>query len=805
MINQTIDKRNSMKKSILNICISLALAINLAACSTPEEKAEKYYQKGMALLDSNPDKAKLEFQNALQVKKNLTKAMYGLALVSERKGEWRTAFALLNQVVEQEPNHLEALVKSGQILLAGDKLDIALKRSNKALEVDKNNVGALNLRAAIQLKLNDDKGAVEYANLALAKDPKNQDSFVVLATERLHAKDEQKALEFLDKALAINEKNLAVQMIKIRTLESMLNLVEAEKNYKKIITLFPQTAFVRKSYAQFLLKNNRKEEAEQQLRLIVQALPNDLQAKLDVVRYVVATKGNAAGQTTLETYVKNEPANYELAFSLVNLYQAQGNSNLEDKMLIQIAEKAGNAQEGYKAKGLMAVKLVRAGKKAEATKMIEAILQEDKRNEQALMLRANLAMQAKNYDAAIVDLRTILRDSPEASGAALMLANAHESSGSPELAEEHYLKAFQSSKFSPNFGLPYSNFLIRRKQPERAEKVLEDMLAHNPGNTPVLRALAQVKIARGDNPGAQAIADQVKKSGDKTLVADEIMGAIAISKNDFEGTISAFKHAHQSNPDQVQPVVAIVRTYMSAGKTQQAIEFTESALKANPNNFEVKVLLGQLYSSVADITKASQVFNEIIKTQPNNPVGYQQLAVAQQRAKQNEAAEKTVDLGLTVAPKDFGLMFTKAGVYESTGRYDNAITVYENMLKIRPDSELVINNLASLLTDYRTDKASYDRAYEASVIFKNSQTPQFLDTFGWASYKAGKLDEATKALKKANELQPETAIYRYHLGKVLFDSQHLSDAKQELQKAVKLSATQPFEQLADAKSILNTL
>ena len=127
------------------------------------------------------------------------------------------------------------------------------------------------------------------------------------------------------------------------------------------------------------------------------------------------------------------------------------------------------------------------------------------------------------------------------------------------------------------------------------------------------------------------------------------------------------------------------------------------------------------------------------------------------------------------------------------------------MLKIRPDSELVINNLASLLTDYRTDKASYDRAYEASVIFKNSQTPQFLDTFGWASYKAGKLDEATKALKKANELQPETAIYRYHLGKVLFDSQHLSDAKQELQKAVKLSATQPFEQLADAKSILNTL
>lgn len=794
-----------MKKLIQSICLALLIAINVAGCSSPEERAEKYYQKGMGLLETNPDKAKLEFQNALQVKKNMTKAMYGLALASERKGDWKATFVLLNQVINQQPNHIEALVKTGQILLAGGKLDIALERSNKALGIDKNNVGALNLRAAIQLKLNDDKGAVEYANLALARDSKNQDSYVVLATERLHAKDELKAIEFLDKALAINEKNLAVQMIKIRTLEDMSNLNEVEKNYKKIILLFPQTAFIRKNYAQFLLKNNRKEEAEQQLRLIVQALPNDLQAKLDVVRYVIATKGNATGQATLESYVKNEPENYEIAFALVNLYQVQGNGILEDKMLTQISEKAGKAPEGYKARGLIAVKLVRAGKKDEAAKLIETILQEDKRNEQALMLRASLALQAKNYDAAIIDLRTVLRDSPESSNAALMLANAHESSGSPELAEEHYLKAFQSSRFSPSYGLPYSNFLIRRKQPERAEKVLEEMLARNAADTSVLRSLAQVKISRGDNLGAQAIADQVKKSGDKTPVADEIMGAIAISKNDFDGTLSAFKHAHQANPSQVQPVIAIVRTYMSAGKTQEAIQFTESALKANPNNFEVKVLLGQLYSSTADIAKASQIFNDIIQTQPNNPVGYQQLAVAQQRAKQNEAAEKTVAQGLAIAPKDFGLMFTKASVFESIGRFDDAILVYENMLKIRPDSEIVINNLSSLLTDFRTDKASHERAYEAALTFKNSDTPQFLDTYGWASYKVGKLDEAEKALKKANKTSPDVAIFHYHLGKILFDNNHLSDAKQELQQSVKLATTQPFEQVADAKSLLKSL
>lgn len=793
-----------MKKPFAQLFITLSILLLISGCSSPEEKAEKYYEKGMALLDKDPDRAKLEFQNALQMKKVMPKAIYALGLISERKGDFKATYSLMNEVLEREPNNINALVKTGQILLAAGKIDLALERSKKAYEIDKNNVGVLNLRAAIQLKLNDPKGAIEFANTALSKDPNNQDSYILLATERLTAKDNPQALVFLDKAISKDDKNLAVHMIRIKVLEDMNNSQEVEQTFQKLTKSFPDKPVIRKSYAQFLLKNNRQAEAEKQIRAIADLVP-ELSAKLDVVRFILATKGAEAGRAELENYVKKEPQNYELAFALVNLYQLQKQPQLEDKLLNEIQNKAGNTADGYKAQSMIAYKLIQAGKKAEASKLLNAILDLDKSNGQALTLRAGLALEDKNYDAAIIDLRTVTRDSPTAYNALVMLASAHEKAGSPELAEEQYIKAFETSKFSPNYGVPYAQFLIRRKQPERAEKVFEDMLQANPNNTMLMQSLAQARIARGDYVGAQELADKAKKLNDNNPLADQIQGAISIGKNDTEGALNAFKRAHDAAPNDAQPIVAIVKTYMRAGKNKEAVAFIDTVLKDNPNNIEAKLIKGQIYMASGELQSAQQLFSEIIATNPKNTVAYQQLAIAQQRLKQSDAAEKTIKDGLLAVPTDFSLMLTQASLYESTNRLDEAIKVYEDMLKQRTDVEIVNNNLASLLLDTRTDQASIERAYELIKTAKDSQIPQFLDSFGWASYKVGKFNEAETALKKAIEKMPDTAVFHYHLAKVYIAKSESALAKQSLQKAVKLAESQQFAQKDDAVALLKSL
>lgn len=805
VVKKYIKDKFLVDKLNLNKALVILLIAGITACTPPEEKAENYYAKGMALLEKSPDKAKLEFQNALQIKKNMTKAMYGIALVAEQKSDWKATFSLLNKVLEQEPQHIDALVKTGQILLAGGVLDVALERSNQALAVDKNNVSALNLHAAIQLKLDNPKGAIDFANAALAIDPSNQDSYVVLASERLAAKDEAKAIEFLDQALKKDQKNLAVQLIRIRALESLSKTTEAEKSYINVIKIFPDTTAIRKNYAQFLLENNRATEAEQQLRAIAQATPEQLQAKLDVIRFLIATKGPAAGRTELESYVKSAPDNYELMFALVNLYQVQQEFAKEDDLLKKISAKAGDTDNGFKARALMAYKHMQAGNKAEAVKILNVILNIDNRNEQALTLRANIALEDKNYEAAIADLRTILKEAPNSAGAALMLANAYERAGSIELAEAQYASAFEAGKFSSDFGLPYTQFLVRNKQAERAEKVLEQMMDANPNDAFVMRSLAQAKITRGDFAAAQALADKAKLANSKSNLSDQILGAISSSQQDIEGTLSAFIRAHEVDPNDTQPIVAIVRTYMQAGKSKEAFAFIANVLKANPANIDAKLILGQLYANAGNFEAATEIYLEVISERPNSPQAYQQLAAIQFKTKQVTEAEKTIQQGLTISPKDFGLQLAQASIYESTARYDEAIKVYEMMLKSRPDSEIVVNNLASLLSDHRSDQTSINRAYEMAKLIKDSPAPQFLDTFGWASFKAGKFDEAEQAVKAAIEKAPEGAIYHYHLGKIYVAKNDNVQAKLALQNAIKHANNEPFDQKDDAIALLKSL
>lgn len=791
------------KYAIYNLFV-LCLLISAAGCSSPEEKADKYFQKGMALLEKNPDKARLEFYNALQMKKNMTKAMYGLALVAEKKGEWKVAYDFLNQVLEQDANNLDALVKSGQLLLAAGKLDLAIERSDKALTLNNMHVGALVLRAALQLRLNDKAGAVLYANRALSVAPNNADAYTVLATERLFAKDDNKAIEYFDKILDKNAHNLAVQLIRIKALENLSKLDQAELSYKKLIEIIPNSDFAKKSYAQFLVKQNRQYDAELQLRSMIKPNTKEVQARLDLVRFIIATKGGDTGRLELESFLKSDPKNYGLAFALVNLYQAQKDVAKEDNLLNRIAKDAGDTSDGLKARAMIAHKLIKQGRQAEATQLLEAILIADKSNGQALTIKAGLAMDAKNYDEAIADLRTVLRDTPEFSAAGLMLASAYESVGSLELAEEQYTNALANTRFSSLYVMTYAQFLLRHKKLERAGKVLQDALVANPNNAELMQAFAQLKISQGDYDGAQLLASQAKEAN-KSSAADQILGAISSSKKDIDGSLAAYLRAHESDPNDSRPITAVVSSYMQAGKSAEALAFIDGLLKDNPNYTEVKLLKGQIYSLTGDNQKADQTYVDVIKAQPNNALAYRELAISQQRQNLTAASEKTLNEAISVIPNDFELRLVQASIFEVNKRYEEAIKSYQDMLKLRPNSPIANNNLANLLLEYRQDKASHTQAYELSKSFKYSQIPQLLDTYGWASFYMGKLDDAELAIKSATEKLSTVPVFHFHMAKIYIAKNDKVLAKQALLQAIDLAKNQPFDQLQEANQLIKTL
>lgn len=780
-----------------------AVMLTLVACSSPTEKANRFYEKGMALLEQGDlVKARIEFQNALQIKSDMTPAWYGLAQIAERQGDWEKFFGLLNKVVDQDPKHLEAQIKLGRLLLAAGQLDQALAASDATLTLAKDNASVLALRAAVLYKLDDKPAAIKQANEALAKDPSNIDALLVLATERLDAKDADKAIEYLDRGLKLNENNIALQLVKIQALESLTKLDSAEAVFRKLIAFNPETRSLRHLLAQFYLSHGRKDAAEAEYRAIAKENPNDAEARLDVVRFVNAIKGPQAATQELEALIAKDPENNELKFALAAMYQSQNNRKAAQGVLKPIIDKAGDSPDGIRAKGRLAAALLADGDKKAATMLVQEILAKDQRNEQGLLLKAGMAIDARNLDQAISDLRTILRDVPDSARALLLLGKAHELAGSPELAQDHYLKAFQASKMAAPFGMAYGEFLLKRGQAARAESVAEDVLRTSPDSVPAMKLLAQARINQGDWVGAQAVADNLRRHGDKQKASEQILGAMYAAKRNYAESIAAFKRAFDAAPSDAQPMLALVRTYLRAGKSSEAIAFLNSVLQASPGNTGARLLQGQLYALKGDTAGATQAFLAVISQKPKDAVGYYNLANLHMRAGRYDDADKTIAQGLAAVPGDFSLRMAQAGVHELAGRYEEAIRAYEALLKERPNADVVANNLASLLSDHRTDKASLTRANEMAQRFKRTEIPQFKDTLGWTSYKVGKTEEAASLIEDAAKQLPDMPVFHYHLGMSYLALNNKESARKELERALALGEGKDFPEADKAKQAL---
>src|SRR5699024_7179126 len=103
-------------------------------------------------------------------------------------------------------------------------------------------------------------------------------------------------------------------------------------------------------------------------------------------------------------------------------------------------------------------------------------------------------------------------------------------------------------------------------------------------------------------------------------------------------------------------------------------------------------------------------------------------------------------------------------VYEAMERIEDAIKVYEQVMRDDPSVDVAANNLAALLSEHRDDEESFSQAFDLARRFERSDVPQFINTLGWINHRFGRYSEAEYYLRAAVSKMPNMAIFRYHLG-----------------------------------------
>jgi tetratricopeptide (TPR) repeat protein len=341
---------------------------------------------------------------------------------------------------------------------------------------------------------------------------------------------------------------------------------------------------------------------------------------------------------------------------------------------------------------------------------------------------------------------------------------AYERSGKNELADRQYADAVKSSESLPDAALRYAAFLQRTGDASRAEQILMDASSRSPNNLQVLSSLGQIRLSGRNWTGALAIADTISGLNDGRVLADQIRAAALAGQNKIDESIAALEDARRAAPDAVQPVVALASAYVRQGKADKAVTLLQEINKKAPANSQVLVLLGQTKLAQKKDDEAIQIYKEAIARQPKDPIGYRALTELYNCQKIWNAAGEILQTGLKEVPTNMNLRLDYAGLQISKGDQEAAIAQYEAILKDQPNALVAVNNLVSLLTDYRSDKASLDRAFSLADALKNSNVPQFQDTLGWVQYRQREFKNAIATLEAAAAKLPNLAAIHYHLG-----------------------------------------
>lgn len=795
-----------IKHSLHGVILIILMLGLLSACSSPEEKAEEFYASGLEFLEKgNLAKANIEFRNALQLDRSMTKAIWGQVIVAERQNNLRKVFSLLNTVIANDPNHLEALIKLSRLYLLSGELDKALELNDKCMEINKNDLNVLSVRSAIFLKLEDNDSAVKFANQVLAKDPYHVDSLIVLASMEILSGSPKEAIKYLDKGIQKHEKNIPLHITKVRVLEELSENEAVENIYKKLSGYYPDISAFNYALADFYTKTKQYDLAESEYLKVIASDPNDIKRKHKLIKFISQTRGQNAAEQQLIDFTRNTPNDYEIKFTLVQFYVTTKQYDKAASLLDEIIAKTSGGKNEVKAKGIKASLLMTVGKKSEAETIANELLHQDKGNEDGLIIRAGLDVERNNLDAAIAGLREVLKNNPTSSRAQLLLAKAYNQSGSAELADEQYFNAVKSSNFNATYGIAYSKYLLEKKNAGKAEKILLDIINKRKGTRDVLKQLAQIRISTGDWSGAQEIVDTLNKTGKDKKLADQIQSAIYLGKKDYDENIQLLKQVYRQTPNDVRPLYSLVKTYILSGKAKQAGQFLDSVIEANPNNLSAINLRGHVYIVEGNDSKAIDIYKSALAISPKNTESYYRLALIYLRKNQFDDASSYLDKGIGVSPDNLLFKMLKAQIYQLRNNTDSAIQAYRDILNDNQNADIVANNLASILTDQVDNKAYIDEAYKIAQRFKNSGIPQFKDTFAWASYRVGKFNEAKIALESVIKQMPTSSVVHYHLGMVYVSLGDKAKASTHLNKSLQLAGSGEFEYENDVRKALSNL
>jgi predicted Zn-dependent protease len=772
------------RRTRLAVGLALALAV-LAACDSAEERAEKHFEAGMALLEKGDvDRAMVEFRNVFQLNGRHREARLTYAGIERERGNLKAAYGQYLRVVEQYPDELVALRALAEMAVDNSDWPEARRHGAAAAELAPGDpviravVAATDYQTAVDRRdAASEAAAIERARALMPElAAAGADSFLarrVVLDSLLKAEDWPAARAELDAALAERPDRRALQTLRIQVLERLGDEAGLEAQLKEMTERFPDDPEVHGMLLRWYLSRQDPESAEAHLRARVAALEGDPKtragARMALVNFLVQVRGPDVARAEIDRIVAADPAEAAVFRAL----RAGLDFDAGDRTAA-IAEMEAALQgraPGPETHGMrigLARMLDATGNRVGARAEVEQVLSEDATSVEALKLKAGWLIDDDKTGDAMLALRAALGQAPRDAQVMTLMARAHERDGNRDLMAEMLSLAVEASGRAPDETLRYASHLVAEKKHLAAEEALINALRQAPGHVGVLNALGTTYIAMQDWPRTEQVVAALRGLGrDEAVRAADGLTARLLAAQSRDGELAAFLEglAGQGGAQgALGAEAALIRLSLATGDTAAAAARARRLVEADPADPARRFLLAQVLARAGEDAEAETILRALVAEDPRREPAWRALHGVLAVRGDREGATRAIADALAALPGSVALRWAQASQLQAEGDIDGAIAVYEALYAEDTASPLFANNLASLLSTARDDPESLERAHVVARRLRGSEIAAFQDTYGWIAFRRGQIEEAVLHLEPAAKGLPEDAQVQFHLG-----------------------------------------
>ena len=758
---------------------SFLLAVLLTGCSRdPNVRKQKYFDSGEKYLaQGNYREAAIQFANAVQIDSRFAQAHYELSQAYLKLGETNRAFQELTRTVELTPDNYRAHADLANLLVTvrnpdGRPVPDALKQAKTHLDLlrasQPNSPETHEAWANYYAAQNDIPTAMHEMQQAIAADSDRSESYLLMAIFQLRSNLPDQAEVNFKKAVQVDPKAVNAQLALAGFYQSRNRFAEAEQEFKHAIDSDPKNPVPRAAYVRLLLQEGKKTEIESFLR----------QTKKDL-------SDNREGYRMLGDFYFASGDLDKATNEYASLYSDHPRDTQVKKNYIQL--------------------LILKNRLDEATKLDNEVLKSNPRDVDALVFKGQLQLRRNDAGGAADSLQSALRNDPENAVAHYQLGLAYAQQQSDGRAESEWREAVRIRPDLIDAQRAIAALELRRGDLDALLQTAQQIIKAQPYSPDGFLLKGIADLARQKYTDAQQDAEQAAQRAPQSPAPLIQLGNIQFAQKHYADAERFFQQALDKDPSSTEGLSGLMNVYVAEKQPDKAIAAAKAQIAKAPNNSNFYDLLGTaLFNTKKDLPGAEGALRKAIELDKNNVDALEKLGKVQVQEGSADKALALYQQSIKDNPREVAFYILCGELYEAKKDWEQAKSMYQQALSVSPDHPLASNNLAYVILE---QGGNVDVAMGMAQAARRGMpdSPNAADTLGWAYYQKGIYQSAISQFQEALRLTekrggPDDADLHYHLGLAYQKTNQPALARQQLEKAVKLSPNN-----AEARKALSEL